>query len=748
MSLLTKASLVTTPTAYDGGVLNSVKPVSRENLLLQSNQFDTTWLNAATTETSGQSGYDGSSDAWRLDKTNAGGYIYQNISQSGIQTFSVYAKAGTSTWIQVVANGSANALSFFDLDNGVLGATSANIISRSIESAGNGYYRCSISVNIGTITRVRLYPAEGDNDTSGTSGNIYIQDAQLQKGITATQYVETTTEAVQNGDFSFSRASAATRVNEQGLIEKERGNLSLYSNTFSSWNSVSGGSVTSGEAGYDGTSDAWLLTSGAATYSRIERTISYTGLYTISVYAKAGSLGWLSFENSGISGDESYFDLTTGTLGSLGANVVSADIENIGSGWYRCSATLNGTSNVQRIYPAVGNGDLNSAQGSIYIQDFQFEQGLVATDYIETTTAAVYEDITDNIPRINYENGIGDFLLEPQRTNVLQNSEYFSGSYWINNGVTITDNAAISPEGKTNAALLTGVSGGFGIVKFSTWTATNKVASCFAKAGSGNIFKIANVSAGNRYVLFDLSDGTISEESASWSGSIEDYGNGWYRCTAISNNETGTFSLGTTAASDSVYIYGAQLEAGSYATSYIPTYGTSVTFASETCNNAGDSSLFNDSEGVFYAEVQGFKNGGSTRVFSVSDGSTSNNVYVNLSPTSNVITAEILSGGVAQCNLSTATTNQTNSNKIAVKYKINDFALWINGVEVDTDSSGITPTGLDRLNFDLGQGSFDFYGKTKMVATFTEALSDSELECLTSWSSFNRMATAQGYTIQ
>ena len=116
-----------------------------------------------------------------------------------------------------------------------------------------------------------------------------------------------------DGDFTFSRSTAATRVNSSGNIEKETQNLSLYSNTFSSWTAQSGGSVTSGQSGYDGTNDAWLLTSGAATYSRIERTISHTGVYTISVYAKAGTLGWLSFENSGISSDDSYFDLTTGT---------------------------------------------------------------------------------------------------------------------------------------------------------------------------------------------------------------------------------------------------------------------------------------------------------------------------------------------------------------------------------------------------------------------------------------------------
>jgi len=387
-----------------------------------------------------------------------------------------------------------------------------------------------------------------------------------------------------SGDFTFSRGSnlAATRVGPTGLIEKGRENLLLQSNQFDTTWSKTLSSVIGNQSGYNGSNDAWKMISGASgTYSIVSQNYSGSGVHTLSLYAKAAEWNYIALFINGSAGASkgAIFDLTTGELtNTIFGSPISYSSNSIGDGWWRLSVTLTGTITGANIYLCeVGTSHTsnnNDGSSGIYIQDAQLEIGLAATDYIESGATTGKAGLLEDEPRFDYSGGATcpSLLLEPSRSNVLPYSEYFSASDWINNGVTITDNAAISPEGKTNAALLTGVSGGFGIVKFSTWTATNKVASCFAKSGTGNIFKIANVSAANRYVLFDLSDGTISEESTGWTGSIEDFGNGWYRCTAISNNETGTFSLGTTAASDSVYIYGAQLEAGSYPTSYIPNH--------------------------------------------------------------------------------------------------------------------------------------------------------------------------------
>ncbi len=381
------------------------------------------------------------------------------------------------------------------------------------------------------------------------------------------------------------------------------------------------------------------------------------------------------------------------------------------------------TDNLYSVLPANGNGDFNATRGS------------TAT---RVNKDGFIESVATNVPRLDYpliDGVVQDcpaLLLEPQRTNALQYSEEFDNAYWINNGITITANQIVSPDGTQTADLLTGVSGGFGVVVFSTWTSTNNCASCFAKKGSTNLFKIANVSASDRYVIFDLENGTVSEEATNWSGSIENFGNGWYRCTAISNNETGTFSLGVTAASESVYIWGAQLEAGSYPTSYIPWDGSGTTTRSaDVCNGSGTSAEFNDSEGVLFAEIAAFDNNvGNARItINKAGAGSSERVGFGFQVTTNTIQA-FISRSSTQVNIF-ATVDITQFNKIAFKYKVNDFSLFINGTKVGTDTLGNVPIGLDELSFDDNDGTI-FYGKCKQIIVFNEALTDTELQNLTS----------------
>ncbi len=170
--------------------------------------------------------------------------------------------------------------------------------------------------------------------------------------------------------------------------------------------------------------------------------------------------------------------------------------------------------------------------------DFDFTRNSSAT---RVNAQGLVEDVGNNLPRINYTNfdyengeivpysGEGSLLLEPSRTNNLNYSEQFDNAYWVNNGVTINSNQIISPDGNLNADLLTGVSGGFGVVVFSKWSSTNNAASCFAKKGSSDIFRIANATGVIGGVNFDLDNGTVTNEDSGFNGQIENYGNGWFR---------------------------------------------------------------------------------------------------------------------------------------------------------------------------------------------------------------------------
>ena len=165
--------------------VNGLIEKGRENLLPYSNQFDTSWTNNGTTETGGQADKDGGSTAWLIEKSIAGGTIRQSIVYNGVGTFSIYAKAGSLDYILLYINygSGTDTQAYFDLSGGSVGTTIAEI-DATISSVGGGWYRCSVSFNTPSATATILaFPADGDNDTSGTSGNIYIQDAQLEYGL-------------------------------------------------------------------------------------------------------------------------------------------------------------------------------------------------------------------------------------------------------------------------------------------------------------------------------------------------------------------------------------------------------------------------------------------------------------------------------------------------------------------------------------------------------------------------------------
>jgi hypothetical protein len=361
---------------------------------------------------------------------------------------------------------------------------------------------------------------------------------------------------------------------------------------------------------------------------------------------------------------------------------------------------------------------------------FDFDRGSTAT---RVNKDGLIETVGVDEPRIDFLNNTkGHLLLEPSRTNLITDSA--EGNY---GNAPASESNTIAPDG-TNTAVIPVPDSNSDRYNYSFSggdysTNTKLTYSWFRKRIStptstaflgdlrptnlvnvtqvGSTIQIgSNINGYDRFsATFNVTDGSLSGIIRMYFGSVIGIGN------------------------SSIAYWGHQAEEGSYATSYIPTSGSTATRSAETCNNAGNSNVFNDSEGVLYWECSSLYNDLTNRIISVSQGNQNNTVQLYFDASSNRIRGTVRAvDGTYQCVLNYTVSDTTDYIKAAIKYKANDFALWVNGVERATDTSGNAPTGLSEISFDSGSGSLDFYGKVKDIRVYNIALSDSELQALTS----------------
>ena len=528
-----------------------------------------------------------------------------------------------------------------------------------------------------------------------------------------------------SGDMSVVRATTATRVNSSGLVELVPYNLVQYSEQFDNawWLKFQANVTADNTTAPNGTTTADKViasTNGAAVVYRSE-TYLVSGVYNFSIYAKSGNQDKVYLEAYGVGGTacSTNINLTTQTIISQ-TNFTNINIENVGNGWFRISATF---SNLGGSVVTFGFGMATSVSTNdfAYFWGGQLVEGSTAKDYQKTETRL-------NIPRLDYSNGTcPSLLVEPQRTNVLQRSQEFENAYWINNGVTITANQTTAPDGTLTADILNGVSGGFGVVRFSTWSATNNAASCFAKKNTSNIFRIANVTGTVGGVNFDLNSGVVSSVSAGFSATIEDFGNGWYRCTAVDTlGRTGTFSLGVTSASESIFIWGAQLESGSYSTSYIPTTSASVTRNADVIFKTGISSLIGSTEGTIFLDYI-WNNNASDVIPIAVNGDGGKFIWFRLNGVQ-----FYGNGGSLVFNHSPSNGTYNQRYKLAFVYGQNDFRVYMNGVLVASQTSGTFSGAFNEILFTpIGSTPYNDSTKHNAVALWKTRLTNDQLAQLT-----------------
>lgn len=401
-------------------------------------------------------------------------------------------------------------------------------------------------------------------------------------------------------ELGFSRAAdiAATRVNKDGLVEKYRENLVHYSNNFAT---VSGGggwghsginTISTGQDGYDGTTNATFVRASTSSgkhqvtlgvaQSLPGTDFSLSGVFTLSVYAKPNGYDHLILRSDRTNVNAS-FNIATGVVGTKGSECIESSMTAIGNGFYRCKATF--APGAATTFLAIGmmeaddTTDFTGDTSKGYIlQDAQLEVGFVATELIPTSGASGKAGVLDNLPRIDYTSGSARLLLEPQRENLVTDSE--GNISQMGGAATRTYKPdEVSPTGyKGGVVELSNLLGADGdrwqvavdISDSLPSTAKTWTGSMYIKGTSGEKidYQIKRNNAGG----FEGSD----IETVTFDGT-------WQRLTATFTNDTDNDQAGffltkrdsTTA--DKVLIWGRQIEEGPNATSYIPTHGATDT---------------------------------------------------------------------------------------------------------------------------------------------------------------------------
>ena len=497
-----------------------------------------------------------------------------------------------------------------------------------------------------------------------------------------------------DADFDFNRDSSATRVNSQGLIET---------------------------VGYFGSE---LVTNGDFS---------------------SGSSGWtLSTTPPELRGNSFLFNSSSNFIFRSWSNVSGRTyrINFQGTGDVRYRTGFSGSDGTIRAISLPTIVEFEATSNTNRIQIYGATSGTGVLDSVSI------KEVTGDRARLNYEiegglvNTKPSLLLEPQSTNIITQSEDFSG--YFNGNIRIESNQIVAPDGVSKSSKLSKTTFFQNIQLVATVSnSTNYSLSVFAKKGTLNRITLRLASGSNDVrKSLDLSDLSVSNAGGNQTGfvssKVEELANDWYRfsITATSGGTSQFINIyagkGDVDESGNIYIWGAQFEEQSYPTSYIPTNGSVQTRTSETCTGAGTSSIFESSEGILYAEIAALADDLTFRGVSLSDGSYSNRCVLRYGGTSNRTNVLVSSGGSTVFDNNSTSLNILDFNKIAVKWKANDFAFWINGVEVATDTSGAAPIGLLQLQFadSINSGGF-FYGKVRDIRVYnTKEMTDSEVDIL------------------
>ena len=535
---------------------------------------------------------------------------------------------------------------------------------------------------------------------------------------------------------TFTRASSGTFVGSDGVLGTAVTNLLLRSEEFSdaSWGKVSTTVTANSEASPTGSVTADTLTWGALQTAEAYQAFTLTAAtWTFSIYAKTTS-GIKKFRLKYWNGTSELF---------------SAE-QTATTQWQRFSYTFTGVAVSGNV--SVRNSNPAEA-GDLIVWGAQLEQASTVGEYIPTTSTI------NSAPRFDHNPTTGEslgLLVEEARTNLLLRSEEFDNGSWSKASSSITANQGVAPDGNSTAdKFAENTSNAYHQLSqvFSSAVSTVYTYSVYAKAAGRNLLVVSfngtAITGTQVYCFFNLANGTVGPNYGTTSPSIVFVGNGWYRCsvTTTTLSSAGTAYAFLTTSQDSgstLYVgdgtsgyllWGAQLEAGAFPTSYIKTEAAAATRSADVASisSSAFSSWYRQDEGTVFAE------GGPTNptlnntqlLITINDGSANNRMYLGKKfDSTTAVEFGVTSGGVGQAFILTAPSSVSNA-RLAVGYKVNDFAVASSGGALATDTSGSVPVSSTQLLIGTLDTVNNINGTIKRLVYWGQRLPNNVLQAIT-----------------
>ena len=558
--------------------------------------------------------------------------------------------------------------------------------------------------------------------------------------------------------ITFTRAASAVYYDGKTVAKAEE-NLLLRSQEFDngSWNKTAATVSANTTTAPDGTTTADVFTATATGASGCSQSITTGAIpHTFSVFAKAGTCSWVRLFSVGGT-NAVWFDLTNGVVGTVQGTTTAA-IQSVGNGWYRCSVTssVGGSTAFIRLANADASTDATNAT-TLELWGAQLEQRSAVTAYTPTTTQAITNYVpvlltaASGVARFDHNPTTGEslgLLVEEQRTNLVTYSEQFDNADWVKSNSSITANTIVAPDGTLTGDKqipANGVTGTYVAQAIASTSGVTYTYSVYVKAGELTSFRLlgeSGIFGSNQAGNYDLSTGTASVVSGTPIVSMTAVGNGWYRCVltaAATASTTGGVQQRIVLTGDGysgIFIWGAQLEAGAFPTSYIPTVASQVTRAADAASMTGAnfSSWYRADEGTFY--IESVKNGNISfqQLININDGTISNQIAFGFGSGFYPLREDITANGISQASVVAIsdTTTLGLTLKIAGAYRINDFAVSGNGDAVTTDTTGILPAVNQMgIGFRTVSTPFIYTGTIRRISYYPKRLSNVELQGLT-----------------